>query len=98
MKKLWEILVPTTLDGKRIDQEWDDKVSKIAGGLTILKSAKGRWLNYNNELMKERMIQVRIIATERQMSEIADMTAEHYRQETVAYYLISSFAVVKTYN
>ena len=106
VKKLWEILVPTTYhdkDGKEFiwarthHQYWDSRVSEIAGGLTILRCSKGRWLDSKGKMLQERMVQVRIVATEDEMGKIADMTADHYRQDAVMYYLISERAVIKNY-
>lgn len=92
-KRLYEILVPKSLDGEDIDLSvhwiWDGKVRDVSGGLTIHRSAKGEWISPKGELVKENMIPVRIACTEEQIHEIGRMTKEFYRQERVMYYRIS---------
>lgn len=99
--KLWEILVPTLRDNKpvrtRSHKEWDSRVRRIAGGLTVLKPVKGEWVSPDGELFSERMIPVRIMCTEEQIEQISDMTAEFYKQQAVMFYLISEKAVVRHY-
>lgn len=45
IKPLWEILVPYKMGRKNVPvpyhQEWDAKVMAIAGGMTLMKIAKG---------------------------------------------------------
>lgn len=94
MKYLWEILVPVSWnDGEEIPLshhlEWDSKIRSIAGGLTVLKIAKGQWV-MEDKLFHERMIPVRIACTEEQIRQIAELTLLHYKQVKVMYYLISS--------
>ncbi len=101
--QLWEILVPTVRDGKpvrtRSHKEWDARVRRIAGGLTILKPAKGQWINpCDGELFEERMIPVRIMCSDIDIEKIADMTAEFYKQKAVMYYLVSKAAFVRYYD
>lgn len=91
---LWEILVPTVHNnGKpfrtRYHRVWDARVRKISGGLTILTTAKGQWINPDGKLFIERMIPVRILATPEQMDEIIQMTISYYEQEAVLAYRIS---------
>lgn len=92
---LWEILVPTSYnDGKpvrtRHHKEWDKRVRKISGGLTILSPVKGQWIcRDSNMLYSERMIPVRIYCTEKQIHNIAKFTINHYRQIAVMAYSIS---------
>src|SRR3989442_1195654 len=98
MKKLWEILVPVTYVGlgpirKKHHKRWDAKVSKIAGGLTLFKPKKGRWLS-GSKLFKEKMIPVRIAATENEMRKIAKFTAKHYHQKAIMYYLVSDTVMI----
>lgn len=97
---MWEILVPSTytnggglrhnyLLGKH--QEWDDKVKQISGGLTVLHESKGLWVNpRDNETIREPMIVVRVACNESQMMEIARITLEHYNEESVLFYKVSS--------
>ena len=92
-KKLWEILVPVKNIDKCRHKKWDHKVSKIAGGLTLFKPKKGRWFS-DSKLFREKMIPVRIAATEEEIKEIASFTAEHYDQKAVMYYLVSEVVVI----
>lgn len=91
---LYEILVPTkygdTLGpiSTKHHKNWDAKVRGISGGLTILKPAKGQWV-HAGDLFEERVIPVRIMATEKQMRKIVEFTIKHYRQKAVMYYVIS---------
>jgi hypothetical protein len=99
MQTLWEILVPTVRnDGRPIRTKfhrvWDERVRAISGGLTIMPVAKGQWV-HKDELFKERMIPVRIIATRKQMDKIIDMTMEYYEQLAVLAYKISEEVILK---
>lgn len=95
-KKLWEILVPVESIKKKHHKKWDRKVSAIAGGLTLFKPKKGRWLS-DSKLFREKMIPVRIAATEVEVKEIAKFTAKHYDQKAVMYYLISETVVISEF-
>lgn len=92
---LFEILVPATdKNGQKIPislhKEWDSKVLDQAGGMTILRSTRGRWSNTSGSIVQERMIPVRIACTSEQIESIASMTANHYDQEAVMFYRISN--------
>lgn len=100
--KLWEILVPEANNiGQRFPlihhKNWDEFVKNITGGLTILKTAKGVWINQDGVEYKEKMIPVRIQCSEEAMKTIALHTLSHYMQEAVMYHLVSerSFIVNK---
>ena len=101
MKKMWEILVPTIRnDGRpihtRFHKVWDSKVREISGGLTILTPAKGQWVSPAGELFSERVIPVRILATEDEMEQIIEVTLEHYDdQEAILAYVVSTQYVLK---
>lgn len=92
-KILWEILVPTMMNGKPVRTKyhkvWDEKVRAISNGLTILKSAKGEWVSSSGELFAERMIPVRIACSENDIEKIMDITIKYYNQEEVMAYKIS---------
>lgn len=98
---LWEILVPTIRDDKpvrtRSHKEWDARVRKISGGLTILKPAIGQWVSPSGELCEERMIPVRIKCSKWEIDQIADITAEFYKQDAIMYYLVSKSCYIKHY-
>lgn len=94
MKEMWEIYVPTASnEGKpfrtRYHRVWDAKVREISGGLTILTPAKGHWVSPEGKLFTERMIPVRILATEEEIDSIIAMTMKYYDQEAVLAYSIS---------
>ena len=94
-KTLWEILVPGySNQGKEYEldyhKEWDKQVRGIAGGLTVLKTAKGQWISLDDKLFVEKMIPVRIHCTENQIDKIIQITMKHYNQEAVLAYEISS--------
>lgn len=98
---LWEILVPTIIDGKpvrlRYHRVWDSKVRAIANGLTILTPTKGQWVSPTGDLFVERMIPVRIACSEVDIHKIADLTAAYYKQKAVMFYRVSDIVVVKHY-
>ena len=99
IQSLWEILIPTVRpDGRpirtRFHRVWDAKVVAISGGLTIMQPSKGQWV-HKDELFKERMIPVRLIATRKQMDKIIDMTMIYYEQLAVLAYKISEEVILK---
>lgn len=110
-KKLWEILVPTEMqhpssfDYKKLwaittryHRVWDAKVREITGGMTILRPAVGQWINDEGQTFIERMIPVRLFCSQEDIEKIADFTAEHYKQEAIMYYVVSSKVVIKNYS
>lgn len=99
-KAMWEILVPTMRnDGRpiktRFHRVWDEKVRAISDGLTIMPPSKGQWKSPNGKLFVERMIPVRIVATEEEIDKIIDMTIEYYEQEAVLAYKLSDVVKLK---
>lgn len=103
MKKMWEIFVPTEMIGvkglrpirTRYHRVWDANVRAITGGLTILSPAKGQWVSPSGELFAERMIPVRVVATNAEMDTIIDFTMKYYNQEAILAYAISTEVIVK---
>jgi len=96
MKLLYEILVPTRYGdiptnpiSTKHHKRWDDRVQAISGGLTILSPAKGKWI-YKGVEYPEKVIPVRIMCTEKEIKQIIKITMEHYRQESVMYYVLSN--------
>jgi hypothetical protein len=100
---LWEILVPVAdNNGRRFTvrhhREWDRNVEKVAGGLTVLKAAKkGVWVSPNGKRFMDQMIPVRVACSKRQIENIAALTAAHYKQKAVMFYLLSSRVFIKHY-
>lgn len=99
---LYEILVPCqTNKGKPIrtrqHREWDQRVRRITGGLTVMAPAKGHWVSPYGKVFSERMIPVRITADVSSMREIADMTAKFYQQEAIMYYKVSDEVTILYY-
>lgn len=95
---MWEIYVPTTMNGKpirtRYHRVWDAQVRAITGGLTIYYPAKGQWVD-NGTVFIERMIPVRVACTKKQIEQIADLSIAYYQQRAVMYYLISEKVYIK---
>ena len=89
---LWEVLVPTIKNNKpirlRYHKVWDKKVHEIAGGLTIGTPNVGYWRN-QGEVIRERMIPVKIACTYKQLMEILKFTKKYYEQEAIFYYRIT---------
>ena len=100
--QLWEILVPCqTNEGKPIrtrqHREFDRRVRRITGGLTVLPPGKGQWVSPSGELFAERMIPVRIATNFTMMETIADMAAKFYGQEAIMFYELSRNVHIKEY-
>lgn len=97
---VWEILVPTRRNNgipyrTRHHRAWDAQVEKIAGGLTILRPAIGKWRSPNHELFQDRMIPVRIACSRSQINDIIQRTLNHYPdQEAVMAYVISEEVLI----
>ena len=93
-KTLWEVLVPRFSNEKKEfplehHKQWDEEVRVIAGGVTILRTAKGHWVNPEGKIFVEEMIPVRVYCTEEEVERIMDYTRVHYSQEAVMAYLVS---------
>jgi len=101
--ELWEILVPAS-NNKDLKftyehhKEWDAFVKKITGGVTIMKTAKGQWVSPIGKLYIDRMIPCRIVCNEQQISDIIDFTIEHYNQEAVLAYRVSTNVILRHKN
>lgn len=100
---MWEIYVPCKWNGgkpvsTRHHREWDKRVRKLSGGLTILHPAKGQWVSASGELFEERMIPVRVWCTPAQIKKIMDITAQHYKQHAVLAYRVSSEVLYSAYS
>ena len=97
--KLWEILVPASSTDKPIKlshhKAWDKKVRSLAGGLTIMKPAHGEWISPLGKLHRDRVIPVRIMCSKDVIDKIATITIEHYDEEAVMYFAVSSEAIIK---
>ncbi len=100
-RTMWEILVPTVRrsDGRpyrtRYHRVWDSKVREISGGLTIMPPARGQWVSPGGELMAERMIPVRLLATRKEMDLVVDMTLVYYDQLAVLAYCVGADVILK---
>jgi hypothetical protein len=100
MSELWEILVPQAFnDGIKVPvghhHLWDEKVRGIAGGLTVLRTARGIWQSPTGEIFREKMIPVRIACSKTQILEIMAFTKTHYLQEKVMAYRISDHVIIE---
>ncbi len=99
IKYLWEVLVPYG-DGKKkfplsYHQKWDEKVKCVSSGLTIIGVQKGKWVSKTGSTYNEKMIAVRIAATDKEIEEIVDFTLDHYNQKAVFYYKVSEEVYIK---
>lgn len=98
--EVWEVLVPAS-NNKELKftfehhKAWDAYVKDLTGGVTIMKIAKGQWINPNGTLYIDRVIPCRIVCTEEQISDIIDFTIEHYKQEAVLAYRISTNVILR---
>lgn len=97
---LWEILVPASWnDGSEITvehhNEWDRRVKALAGGLTILRSARGIWQAPDGTEFKEKMIPVRVACSQHVLDTIIDITLHHYDQEAVMACLVSDHVIIR---
>jgi hypothetical protein len=93
-RKLWEILVPRADNSgrqfaTRKHNIWDARVRAVAGGLTKLPVVRGQWVGDDGKVYAERMTPVRVVASEREIRDLADFTAEHYSQLAVMYAEVS---------
>ena len=79
-------------------KEWDAYVKGLTGGVTIMKTAKGEWVSPNGELYIDKMIPCRIVCNEEQISKIIDFTIEHYSQEAVLGYRVSTHVILRHKN
>ena len=100
---MWEILVPASGDkDKEFTYEhhkaWDEFVKNLTGGVTVMKTAKGQWVNPIGKLYLDRMIPCRIICTKEQIIEIIDFTIKHYNQEAVLAFKISDTVILRHKN
>ena len=101
--ELWEILVPASNNkDKEFTYEhhkaWDEFVKNLTGGVTVMKTAKGQWVNSNGQLYLDRMIPCRIICTKEQIIKIIDFTIQHYDQEAVLAFKISNTVIMRHKN
>ncbi len=97
--QLWGVLVPVgDNDGNEFDvpyhQRWDEQVRSLAGGLTILRTAKGQWHDQDGTLFAERVIPVRIACGEETIREVMELTLRHYGQIAVMAYQISDRVLI----
>jgi hypothetical protein len=96
--KLYRVLVPTAKgDGHfstRHHREWDRRVAKISGGVSILTPISGKWKSPSGELIQERIIPVDIACTKEQLLAILKMTKAFYNQQAVMAYCISNEVIL----
>lgn len=97
-KEMWEILVPKCdNEGKEFSisyhKWWDDYIKNISGGMTIMRSAKGIWVN-DDKVYEERMIPVRVICYEEDINRILAYTKVYYSQIAVCAYKISDKVLI----
>jgi hypothetical protein len=95
---LWEVMVPTQMNGKRVKtkhhKKWDKKIREVSGGLTILPVAKGQWDGKDGKTDIELMLPVRIACTSSEIQLILEITKKHYEQQAVMAYAVSSSVII----
>jgi len=99
--ELWEILIPCAdNNGNPFAQDyhdnWTKKIRDISGGFTALSPADGQW-TFKDNLLKEKMIPVRLTCNKDQIDGIADYTAKYYQQLAIFYYKVSDTVIIKHY-
>lgn len=96
---MWEILVPASGRAEKFSYEhhkkWDEFVSQFSNGITVLRGAKGEWKAPDGTVFRDRMIPVRIICSEEEIRKIVHFTIEHYKQEAVLAYELSSNIILE---
>jgi len=100
LRELWEVLVPVRdWYGDKIHisehKEWDSKICAITKGLSLQKTINGKWFSKENDIQEEEMIPVRIACTREQLTEIVELTLNHYRQDAVMAYKISDEVIIQ---
>lgn len=88
-----EVLPAQQYYSTRYHRVWDAKVRAITGGLTVMQPVNGQWVA-EEELFKERMIPVRIVATRDQIEQIIQMTLVYYDQLAVLCYKLSDEVIL----
>lgn len=90
---MWEIFVPASKTDKEFTYEhhklFDEFVKQRAGGITILRGAKGEWIAPDGELYKDRIIPCRICCSKESIQEIMNFALKHYGQKAIMAYKIS---------
>lgn len=99
---MYEIFVPTIRNnGKpfrtKHHKNWDKRVIKITGGLSVFTPIKGQWAN-GGQIFNERMIPVRVACNRKQILKIIDITMEHYNQKAVMAYKVSEDVIIRYNN
>jgi len=92
--KMWEIFVPASGNEQPFSydhhKKWDAYVKSLAGGLTIMKTAKGEWIDDSQEkLYRDKVIPVRVKCSKKIIKKIIKFTITHYNQEAVLAYKVS---------
>lgn len=101
-EQFWEVLVPCVRNNgrpisTRCHREFDRQLRRITGGLTVMPPVRGQWVSPSGELFVERMIPVRVVATEPQIEAVADLAARYYDQQAILYYRVSDYVRIKHY-
>ncbi len=99
-KALWEILVPRYSNDKKKytlkhHHAWDEQVRTIAAGITILRTARGHWVNPQGIVFVEEMIPVRVYCDREQLDAITDLTLAYYDSEAIFAYKVSDDVIIK---
>ena len=103
---LWEILLPSHSNHKKIKlmsyQKWYEHVGKNIDSSAVLSNpVLVFWFNFLFNFCihnRDHAILVRISCGRKQLAEIVDFSALHFKQKEMKYYQISSGFEVKNYD
>jgi len=95
---MWEIFVPASNNDMEFSYEhhkmFDEFVKQKAGGITILRGAKGEWISPEGDLYKDRIIPCRICCTRDDMDCIMRFALNHYNQKAIMAYKLSDQVLI----
>lgn len=95
---MWEIFVPASKGDVEFPYEhhklFDAFVKEKAGGITILRGAKGEWISPDGELYKDRIIPCRICCSRKDIMQIMKFALKHYGQKAIMAYKISDQVLI----
>lgn len=90
---MWEIFVPASYGKNEYTYEhhkkFDEYVKQKAGGITVLRGAKGEWISPEGKLYKDKIIPCRICCSQCDIVNIMKFALKHYNQKAIMAYKIS---------
>jgi hypothetical protein len=95
-RSLWNILIPCADNSGRkfplfVRRMWNEQVRRMTDGMSIMQAITGEWRNpENGRIVREKMIPVSLLMTQREIAELAQFTRTLFKQNCVMYYRVSS--------